>query len=70
LQDTNLAIFDPSSDNHLVVDDTLFHLGDAGVIADVHTLQAQYTHLTNIKRQRVELDAIECRVEKKKIDIE
>jgi hypothetical protein len=38
LQDTDLAIFDPSSDNHLIVDDTLFHLGHAGVITDVHTL--------------------------------
>jgi hypothetical protein len=49
-----------------VVDSALFHLGDAGVIADVHTLCAQYTCLTNVKRQRVELDAIEHKVEKKK----
>jgi hypothetical protein len=38
LQDTDLIIFDPSSDNHLVIDNTLFHLGDAGVIMDIHTL--------------------------------
>jgi hypothetical protein len=66
LQDTDLTIFDPSSDNRLVIDNTLFHLGDAGVIADVHTLRAQYTCLANVKRQRVELDDIECKAEKKK----
>jgi hypothetical protein len=49
-----------------VVDNALFHLGDAGVIANVHTLQAQYTRLANVKRQRVELDTIECKAEKKK----
>jgi hypothetical protein len=66
LRDTDLAIFDPSSDDRLVVDNALFHLGDAGVIADVHTLRAQYTRLANVKRQRVELDAIERKAEKKK----
>jgi hypothetical protein len=66
LRDTDLAIFDPSDDDHLVVDNALFHLGDAGVIADVHTLRAQYTCLANIKRQRVELDNIKCKAEKKK----
>src|SRR5947208_3688832 len=34
LQDTDLAIFDPSSDNCLVVDNALFNLRDARVIAD------------------------------------
>jgi hypothetical protein len=40
-----------------VIDNTLFHLRDAGVIANVHTLRTQYTHLANVKRQRVELNA-------------
>jgi hypothetical protein len=66
LRDTDLAIFDPSSDDHLIIDNALFHLSDAGVIADVHTLRAQYTHLANVKRQRVELNAIEHKAEKKK----
>jgi hypothetical protein len=66
LRDTDLAIFDPSSDDRLVVDNALFNLGDAGVIADVHTLRAQYTRLANVKRQRVELDNIKRKAEKKK----
>jgi hypothetical protein len=70
LRDTDLAIFDPASDDRLVVDNALFHLGDAGVIADVHTLRAQYTRLANVKRQRIELDAIERKAEKKKNIIE
>jgi hypothetical protein len=70
LRDTDLGIFDPASDDRLVVDNALFHLGDAGVIADVHTLRAQYTRLGNIKRQRVELDAIERKAEKKKNTME
>jgi hypothetical protein len=53
-----------------VVDNALFHLGDAGVIADVHTLRAQYTCLANVKRQRVELDDIKCKAEKKKNTME
>src|SRR5947208_15535736 len=70
LRDTDLGIFDPSSDDRLVVDKALFHLGDAGVIADIHTLRAQYTHLANVKRQRVQLDAIERKAEKKKNTME
>jgi hypothetical protein len=70
LRDTDLGIFDPSSNDRLIVDNALFHLGDAGVIADVHTLRAQYTRLVNVKRQRVELDAIKCKAEKKKNTME
>jgi hypothetical protein len=48
------------------VDNALFHLGDAGVIADIHTLCAQYMRLANMKRQRAELDVIKRKAEKKK----
>jgi hypothetical protein len=67
LRDTDLGIFHPSAISHLVVDDALFHLGDPGVIADIHCLQAQYTHLKNIKRQRLELDILKCKAEKEKM---
>jgi hypothetical protein len=70
LRDTDLAIFDPMSDNRLIINNALFHLSNAGVIADVHTLQAQYTRLSNIKKQRVELNTIEHKAEKKKADME
>jgi hypothetical protein len=70
LRDTDLAIFDPSSDDCLVIDNALFYLRDVGVIADVHTLRAQYTRLANMKRQRVELNNIERKAEKKKNTIE
>jgi hypothetical protein len=70
LQDTDLTIFDPSSDDRLVIDNALFHLGDAGVITDVHMLRAQYTRLANMKRQRVELDNIGCKAEKRKNTME
>jgi hypothetical protein len=53
-----------------VVDNALFHLGDPQVIADIHCLQAQYTRLTNIKRQRVELDVLEHKAEKEKLNME
>ena len=48
-KDTDHTIFDPSSTSRLVVDDALYHLGDPGVIADVHMLRAQYNKLENIK---------------------
>jgi hypothetical protein len=70
LRDTDLAIFNPTSDDRLVIDNALFHLGDPRVIADVYTLRAQYTHLANVKRQQVELDAIEWKAEKKKNTLE
>ena len=37
-RDTDLALFHPSAPNRAIIDDALLHLGDAGVIADVHTL--------------------------------
>ena len=54
-RDTDLAPFYPSAPNRLIIDDALFHLGDPGVIADVHTLSAQYLCIAEIKRQRTEL---------------
>jgi hypothetical protein len=67
LKDTDLAIFHPSAVGHLIIDNALFHLGDLGVIADVHCLCAQYTHLENIKRQRLELNKLEHKAEKEKM---
>jgi hypothetical protein len=67
LKNTDLAIFHPSAIGHLVVDDALFHLGDPGVIADIHCLQVQYICLENIKRQRLELDVLEHKAEKEKM---
>ena len=54
-RDTDLAPFHPSAPNRLIIDDALFQLGDKGVIADVHTLRAQYLRIAEIKRQRTEL---------------
>jgi hypothetical protein len=51
IKDTDLTIFHPSSVNHRLVDDALIHLVNAGVIADVHTLQAQINKKQNIKQQ-------------------
>jgi len=56
VKDTDHTIFNPSSTSRLVVDDTLYHLRDPGVIADVHMLCAQYNKLENIKRQHLSLD--------------
>jgi hypothetical protein len=39
LRDIDLAIFDPASDDRLVINNALFHLGDPGVIADIHSLR-------------------------------
>jgi hypothetical protein len=49
VKDTDLTIFHPSSVNRQLVDDTLIHLVDAGVIVDVHTLHAQINKKQNIK---------------------
>ena len=46
-----LAIFHPSAINCITVDDVLLHLGDAGVIADVHTLREQHLCLATIQQQ-------------------
>ena len=40
VKDTELTIFHPSATSQLTIDDTLFYLGDLGIIADVHTLRA------------------------------
>ena len=65
-----LAIFHPSATSCLVIDDALFHLGDPGIIADIHTLRAQHLHLMQIKRQRLELDLQECKAEEEKLTAE
>ena len=62
-----LAIFHPSATSCLVIDDALFHLGDPGIIADIHTLRAQHLCLMQIKRQQLELDLQECKAEEEKL---
>ena len=56
IKDTDLYIFHPSSSSQIIVDDALYHLGDPGIIADVHTLRAQHDELMRIKQQCLELD--------------
>ena len=69
-RDTDLAPFHPSALNRAIIDDTLFHLGDPGVIADVHTLRAQYLRIVEIKRQQTELMQQELKCEEKKLEAE
>ena len=69
-RDTDLAHFHPSAPNRLIIDDALFHLGDPGVIADVHTHRAQYLRIAEIKRQRMELMRQELKCEEKKLEAE
>ena len=69
-RDTDLAIFHPSAPNRTIVDDALLHLGDAGVIADVHTLRDQHLHLATIRQQRIELGRQELKAEEKKNEME
>ena len=56
VKDTDHTIFHPSSMTRPVVDDALYHLGDPGVIADVHMLHTQHNKLENIKQQHLDLD--------------
>ena len=70
IKDTDLYIFHPSSSSRIIVDDALYHLGDPGVIADVHTLRAQHDELMRIKRQRLELDNKERMANRKLLDME
>ena len=49
VKDTDHTIFHPSSTTHLVIDDALYHLGDPGVIADIHMLCTQHNKLESIK---------------------
>jgi len=70
IKDTDLYIFHPSSASRTIVDDALYHLGDPGVIADVHTLRIQYDEVMRIKRQRLELDNKEREANKKLLDME
>ena len=65
-----LAIFHPSALNCTIVDDALLHLGDAGVIADIHTLREQHLHLATIRQQQVELGRQELKAEEKKNKME
>ena len=69
-RDTDLAIFHPSASNRAIVDDALLNLGDAGVVADVHTLRQQYLRLATIRQQRAELGRQELQAEEKKNDME
>ena len=69
-RDTDLAPFHPSAPNRLIIDDALFHLGDPGVIADIHTLRAQYLCIAEIKRQRTELTRQELKCEERKLEVE
>jgi len=70
VKDTDHTVFNPSSTSCLVINDTLYHLGDPRVIADVHTLCAQHNKLEGIKRQRLDLDSQECSAKKKMLDCE
>ena len=65
-----LALFHPSAINCTTVDDTLLHLGDAGVIAEVHTLRQQHLRLATIWQQRIELGRQELKAEEKKNKME
>ena len=67
VKDIELAIFHPSATSRLVIDDALFHLGDPGIIADIHTLRAQHLRLMQIKRQQLELDLQEHKAEEEKL---
>ena len=69
-RDTDLAIFHPSAPNRTVVDDALLHLGDAGVIADIHTLRDQHLRIAAIKQQRTKLGRQELKAEEKKNEME
>jgi len=69
-KDTDHSIFDPSSTSRLIVDDAIYHLGDPGVVADIHTLHAQINKLKGIKRQCIDLDNQERSASKKKLDCE
>ena len=68
--DTELALFHPSAINCTTVDDALLHLGDAGVIADVHTLRQQHLCLATIQQQRIKLGRQELKAEEKRNEME
>jgi hypothetical protein len=51
IKDTDLTIFYPSSVNRQLVDDTLIHLVNTGVVTDVYMLCAQINKKQNIKWQ-------------------
>ena len=70
VKDTELAIFHPSATSRITIDNALFHLGDPGIIADIHTLRAQHLRLMQIKRQRLELDLQERKAEEEKLTAE
>ena len=70
IKDTDLYIFHPSSTSQTIVDDVLYHLGDLGIIADIHTLRIQYDEVMRIKRQHLELDNKEQEANKKLLDME
>jgi len=70
VKDTDHTIFHPSSTSCLIVDNTLYHLGDPGIIADVHMLCAQHNKLKSIKQQCLDLDNQEHNANKKMLDCE
>jgi len=67
-KDTDHTIFDPSSTSRLIVDDAIYHLGDPGIVADIHTLCAQINKLKGIKHQHIDLDNQERSANKKRLD--
>jgi len=69
-KDTDHTIFDPSSTSRLIVDDAIYHLGDPGIVADIHTLHVQINKLEGIKHQRIDLDNQEHSANKKRLDCE
>ena len=70
VKDTDLNIFHPTHTSRLLVDTALVNLRDPGVLADVHRFRAYHNTLTSVKRQRLELDKQEDRVEAKLLTVE
>ena len=70
VKDTDLNIFHPAHTSHLLVDTTLVALRDPGVLANIHRFRAYHNTLTNVKRQRLELDKQEDCAEAKLLTVE
>ena len=70
VKDTDLNIFHPAYTSCLLVDTTLVMLRDPGVLANIHRFRAYHNTLTNVKRQRLELDKQEDCVEAKLLTVE
>ena len=70
VKDTDLNIFHPAHTSRLLVDTALVALKDPGVLADIHRFRAYHNTLTNVKRQRLELDKQEDHAEAKLLTVE